>query len=149
MDIDKVFQQVEDKQPKKKKRVLSEKQLDALRRGREKAMAKRMEKLNKKAEKDMVKQDNKNLKQQRVLMKEQEKVREKLEKNKEENEIKEFKIKIENVKNNILSNIDDNNTFKTLRKYFNSIEINNKMDIDNLKNKLLKDIETIKNKTNN
>jgi len=149
MDIDKVFKEVEDKKPKKKKRVLSEKQLDALRRGREKAMVKRMEKLNKQAEKDMVNQDKEGRKQKKILMKEQEIVREKLEKNKEDNEIKEFKLKIKNVQNNILSNIDDNQTFKTMMKYFNSIKINNKMDIENLKNKLLKDIETIKNKSNN
>ena len=97
----------------------------------------------------MVKQDKQNRKNKKVLVKEQEKVRGKIEKNKEENTITDFKIKMEEVKNNVLNNVDDNNTFKNLRTYFNSIKIDNIDDINNLKTKLLKDIETIKNKSVN
>lgn len=148
--MDNIFiENVDIEKPQRKKRVLSEKQKEALKRGREKRQQKLKEKLNKQAEKDMVKQDKQNRKNKKVLVKEQEKVVEKLEKNKEENAIRDFKIKMEEVKNNVLCNVDDNTTFKNLRTYFNSIKINNLDDINNLKTKLLKDIETIKNKSTN
>ena len=62
-DIEQVFiNPDEERKPIKKKRVLSDKQKEALARGREKRAAKLREKLNKKAEKDMVKEHKQQLK---------------------------------------------------------------------------------------
>jgi hypothetical protein len=138
-----------DETPKKKKRVLSEKQLAALARGREKRQQKLKEKMEKSADKEMVKQDKDNRKQKKVLIKEQTQVQHQLRLNEENTEINDFKNKINNVKNSVLNNIEDPKVWKTMKKYFDNIKIQNKQDIAKLKSKLESDLNSIKKTSSN
>ena len=146
--------------PKKPKRKLTEKQLEALKRGREKRALKLKEKQDKLADKQMVKDEKNNRKNKKVLMKEQEKVKTQLEQNKilteqeelaknKNAELQLFKSNFNKYKYETLDKIDDKDTYRTMRKYFNSINVKDYESMNEIKNKILGDItklNTLQNK---
>lgn len=148
-DLEQVFKSLEPQMPVKKKRVLTDKQKEALQRGREKRAERIRNKLNKQAEKDMVKEQKEQRKTKKALIKEQEEVREKQSKNEEEKYLNNFREKISTVKNQVLDKIDDPKVWKSMKTYFNNVKIEKREDVDLLKDKLLKDLNQIKNKSNN
>jgi hypothetical protein len=148
-DLEQVFKSLEPTKPVKKKRVLTDKQKEALQIGREKRAERIRNKLNNQAEKDMVKEQKEQRKTKKTLIKEQEEVREKQSQNEEEKYINNFKEKISTVKNQVLDKIDDPKVWKSMKTYFNNVKIEKKDDVDLLKDKLLKDLNEIKNKSNN
>lgn len=148
-DLEQVFKSLEPDKPVKKKRVLTDKQKEALARGREKRAERIRNKLNKQAEKDMVKEQKEQRKTKKALIKEQEEVREKQSKNEEEKYLNNFREKISTVKNQVLDKIDDPKVWKSMKTYFNNVKIEKREDVDLLKDKLLKDLNQIKNKSNN
>ena len=97
----------------------------------------------------MVKEQKEQRKTKKTLIKEQEEVREKQSQNEEEKYINNFKEKISTVKNQVLDKIDDPKVWKSMKTYFNNVKIEKKDDVDLLKDKLLKDLNEIKNKSNN
>lgn len=138
--------------PAKKKRVLSEKQKEALRKGREKRQAKLKAKLEKEAEKDHKQQTKESRKNKKVLIKEQEKVKKQQQKNDEVNkqeQINEFKQKFKTAKMDLLEQIDDPATFKTVRKYVNSFKIDNNDSVEQIKKQITADLTKINNYINN
>jgi len=160
MDEDFNKPSVEDPKQKKHKRKLTEKQFEALKRGREKRALKLKEKQDKLADKQMVKDEKNNRKNKKVLMKEQEKVKTQLEQNKilteqeelaknKNAELQLFKSNFNKYKYETLDKIDDKDTYRTMRKYFNSINVKDYESMNEIKNKILGDItklNTLQNK---
>jgi len=139
--------------PKKPKRKLTEKQLEALKRGREKRALKLKEKNNKLAEKQMVKDEKVNRKNKKVLIKEQEKVAKTLEhraeaelneKHKEETKKNAdfllFKSNFNKMKYETLDKIEDKETFRFMRKYLNQINVKDYSSIEEIKTKMTNDL---------
>lgn len=136
----------------KKKRKLTEKQLQALQKGRAKMEEKRKLKLTKDAEKMMVKEDKKQLTEMRTKLKQQEKIVDKVNKNNNNNDdftdqgihnsdnFKNFKIKFNDMKNDLLDKIEDKEQFKTIKKYFNNYNLTNFKTVDEVKNKMRNDL---------
>jgi len=138
----------EPEKPKKKKRVLSQKQLDALAKGRERRKQKLLEKQNHGASKEMIKQDKDNRKKKKELQKEQKKVRITLDNvkllNQEEerkNELDLFKNKFNKLKNDLLDKTEDPKFFKGLRTFFKKYNVNEFQSIEEVKEKIKKDME--------
>jgi len=140
---------LETAKPKKPKRKLTEKQLEALKRGREKRALKLKEKQDKLAEKQMVKDEKFNRQQKKALIKEQEKVSKVLDHraSKEEEEEKRknaefllFKSNFNKMKYETLDKIDDKDTYRTMRKYLNTINVKDYSSIEEIKSKMMGDI---------
>jgi len=155
--MEEVFKKPSEDKPKKPKRKLTEKQLEALRKGREKRAQKLAEKQNKLAEKQMVKDDKNNRKNKKQLLKEQEKVTQKINEreNEEEQKLKKenadfllFKSNFNRYKYETLDKIDDKETFRFMRKYFNKINVKDYSSIEEIKNKLQNDLTYINTQVN-
>lgn len=155
--MEEVFKKPVEEKPKKPKRKLTEKQLEALKRGREKRAQKLKEKQNKLAEKQMVKDEKTNRKNKKQLLKQQEKVTEKLAQrdSEEEQKLKKenadfllFKSNFNKYKYDTLDKIDDKETYRFMRKYFNKINVKDYSSIEEIKSKLQNDLTYINTQVN-
>ena len=142
---EKIFNDKVEKKPKKK-RVLSDKQLESLRLGREKRKLKLLAKLNKQGEQDNDKQDKESRIKKSTLKKEQDKIKDELHKRKllekeeaaiKKNEYIVFKKTFLDTKNNLLEGTDDPKTFKAIKKFFKNIKLDNYSNIDDVKKKFI------------
>ena len=134
------------KKPKAKaKRKLTEKQLEALARGRQKRAEKLKAKLDKKADKDMVKEIKTQGKEKRVKIKEQQKIKKELNETREKKDDWRipFKKRFDNIKNDTLDKIDDMKTFKSVKKYFGNIDLKKYNTAEDLKQKMRNDMTKI------
>jgi len=159
---DEIFVKPKTEEKKKPKRKLTEKQLQALARGREKRKQKLLEKQNKQAEKDMVKEIKEGRKGKKQQLKEQKQVKLQVAEMKEDHkkelavhdknsaEFKLFKSRFNEMKYETLDKIEDKATFRHVKKYFANIKLNQYEDIDAVKEKMKNDItklNTFVNKT--
>ena len=159
---DEIFVKPKTEEKKKPKRKLTEKQLQALARGREKRKQKLLEKQNKQAEKDMVKEIKEGRKSKKQQLKEQKQVKLQVAEMKEDHkketavhdknsaEFKLFKGKFNEMKYETLDKIEDKATFRHVKKYFANIKLNQYEDIEAVKEKMINDItklNTFVNKT--
>ena len=147
----------DNKQEPKKKKPLSEKQLENLAKGRAKRKQKLLDKMNKKSEEEYIKQEKKNLSDKKKITKEQShqknitmelEKRDLLEeKNKSsscsEEEYKEFKKKFTQMKYDLLENTEDPNRFKMIKTYFKSIDLKKFNNVDDVKKQMAIDIEKL------
>lgn len=120
----------------KKKRVLSEKQLEALRKGREKREAKRLAKINKEGEKVMIKEQKEQAKDKKVQLKEQAIIKDKITKNEWES----FKVDFIDKFKERINKCENPNVQKHLTKYMESYDMNKFKTIQDVKNKFSGDI---------
>ncbi len=157
-----IFVKPKNEEKKKPKRKLTEKQPQALARGREKRKQKLLEKQNKQAEKDMVKEIKQGRKSKKEQLKEQKQVKLQVAEMKEDHkkelalhdkntaEFKLFKGKFNEMKYETLDKIEDKATFRHVKKYFAGIKLKDYKDIEDVREKMKNDItqlNTFVNKT--
>lgn len=147
---------------KKPKRKLTEKQLQALKKGREKRAQKLAEKKAqakhlKEGEKQMVKENKEQLKEKRFKKKQQEKVKAKLEENhkiqlekgdeeyrkKARTDYLKFKARFNELKYETLDKIEDKKQFHNVKRYFAKIKLDDYQSEADLKSKVYGDLVKI------